>query len=53
MMKKRKLQTLTSTLTIASKLTSIGTTYKPKQDTVFNIDAPDVDNHLAITEYVE
>ncbi|CAN1337242.1 CYCB1-2, partial [Linum perenne] len=49
MKKKNKLPTLTSTFTTASKSAA----HKPKQDKIFNIDAPDADNHLAVTEYVE
>ncbi|CAN0890768.1 CYCB1-2 [Linum grandiflorum] len=47
--KKKKLQTLTSTLATASKSAAI----KPKQEEIFNIDTADANNHLAVTEYVE
>ncbi|CAN0910320.1 CYCB1-3 [Linum grandiflorum] len=48
--KKKKVQTFTSILATGSKLA----TNKPNQpEQVFNIDASDAGNHLAVTEYVD
>ncbi|CAN0890767.1 CYCB1-2 [Linum grandiflorum] len=51
--KKKKLQTLTSTLATASKVDLQSAAIKPKQEEIFNIDTADANNHLAVTEYVE
>lgn len=49
---KKPQASLTSTLTARSKA-ACGLNYKPKAKNVIDIDAEDVDNELAVVEYVE
>ncbi|XAR69534.1 hypothetical protein NMG60_11001161 [Bertholletia excelsa] len=49
---RRKTQTLTSVLTARSK-TACGLTERPKERQIVDIDATDVNNELAVVEYVE
>ncbi|KAK6125199.1 hypothetical protein DH2020_041065 [Rehmannia glutinosa] len=49
---KKKAPTLTSTLTARSQV-ACGLSNKPKEQQIVDIDAADVDNDLAVVEYVE